>query len=956
MAFIYAKSEFTDLAGTDWEIQIYATATGTDINLPFVLGPDGFSLSYDFDGYDRAKPIVGSRVQFTLYHPTAWDAYFDLLYNSFDSQAEGSFWVKIFRDPDNINELFWCGELLPEQTIIPDEYPNAAITLTAVDGLRNLDGIDYNNDGVAYQGSTSILGHVHNCIQKLQISDIWTASDIELRFFEDFIGKEYKDHISGGQNQQLQNATIAHSTFYNLDQDGIKKYFSTYEVLQNIALTFNATFFMAQGSIWFVPLGAIQSQGTGGMSIVHHMMGDGSRTYNAYPNTTFTSSFGSSGATQFSKLAGFERTSCPAFKEAKRTRNYQGDKPVVKDSLYERTDIVASTILDDEDIEYQAPRKFLVSGVLRYTYPGDSTAINGDKIARLKLGVRLRVGDAGGASRYLSRVATFSSSNFLFANFFNPAHDTDENDFFYYVSEFPDTTWSTTAANYELTTGTFNKRLGTANNSNGILSFGFSFLTPEIPADATGLQLSIDDLSGLSHIGGVDTDLVDASADFVIDNFQCHIFDDSNTQEFSSLDITATNPDDARYKFDQGTTLIGDRITDSDLGTISIYNGGSSSVDASEWTNLQSSTASLSINGLGVRERLAANENAKRIERGTLFQVGSTFIHPYTILTNTDDSGNFYQVTGLRFVASRSEYDIECMFLSRDVAGITLVSDNAKGTPGEGLPDVLPGVKAPGIETVFKTAQADISALQTDLADFIGGGQAKVLAPIGDISPPSLKIHKENADLLTQTEVGVKLIVDSSIVSTHVLTLPKAPPTTGTAVMSYNSTGNMSSLPDGAANEFLQTNGSGALSWAAAGGGGGGWHGSSTTIKILPNEFAANDDYSRMTQFIEDDTASTLGVRCVTSAQELYAFIAIPDGYKVTHVQAYASASTASAVELYQFNHTTGAIQSVGSGNFNALIDSTDFDSSSTVSAVVKLIPASSVTIIYGASLTIATI
>jgi hypothetical protein len=174
--------------------------------------------------------------------------------------------------------------------------------------------------------------------------------------------------------------------------------------------------------------------------------------------------------------------------------------------------------------------------------------------------------------------------------------------------------------------------------------------------------------------------------------------------------------------------------------------------------------------------------------------------------------------------------------------------------------------------------------------------------------------------------------------------------------MSYNSTGNMGSLPDGAANEFLQTNGAGALSWAAAGGGGGGWHGSSTTIKILPNEFAANDDYSRMTQFIEDDTASTLGVRCVTSAQELYAFIAIPEGYKVTHVKAYASASTASAVELYKFNHTTGAIQSKGSGNFNAQIDSTDFDSSSTISAVVKLIPASSVTIIYGASLTIATI
>jgi hypothetical protein len=914
MGYTLFTSEFTDLKDEDWKVKIYTTNSGSDTNIPFSLGPDGFRLSYDFDEYDRCKPIVGSRVQFTMYQNDSYTAISNAFYILLGSETEGEWRVEIYKDPDSANTLFWAGELLAEQTIIPDEYPSAAVQLTAVDGLANLKGIKYNSSGSAYTGTATILGHLHNIIQKLHVSDIWTASDVELKFYEDFIGKEYKDDIAGAQNKQLENAKISHDAFYNKDSEGIKQYYSAYEVLETLALTFNVCVFCSEGSVWWLPLGAIQDHANT-LDTANYMLGDGSVTYNTVANVTTGATFGSA-STQYEKLKGWERTSTPQFKEVKRTREYGGVKPVVKDSLYNKTEIEASTILDDEDIEYPAGRKFLVSGMLRYEYPGDNTSTDGDKIARLKLGIRIRVGDAGGDDRYLLRATTFNANNFSYANFFDSATDTDENDFFYYNSEQIDAAWSASPSYYEIISPTlFNKRLGTENNQSGVLFVGFQFLTPEITA-ATGLQLSAT-LAGVDKTGGADTDLVDGTSDFSITNFQANIYDEATAQEFNSYDITATNPDDSRYKFNQGTTLIGDRISDSDLGTI-LINNGSSYVDSTEWTSLLSSTSSLSINGLGVRERLAANLTGKRIERGTLYKVGSTWIHPYTILSYLDDSGNYYQITGLNYVANSCEYDIQCMYLSRSITGITVVQDNSKGPNVNGFPEVLPDTKGPGADNIVSDNSTKLGFITTDTH-----GITKVTTSTGG--------------------AGIDI------------SLPISKATTGHEIIAINAGGAMSPVADGSSGEFLKTDGSGVLSWAAAtASGSDGFFGSKTLLKVMPSEFIMNDDYTRAPVVVEDDVTNILGIKAPSSATELYAFIVIPSGMKATHVQVYASATTSSAVDVRTFNQTTGGSVSQTTGDLGSNIDITDITSTDTRNMVIKLSPASAATVIYGADVTIA--
>ena len=175
--------------------------------------------------------------------------------------------------------------------------------------------------------------------------------------------------------------------------------------------------------------------------------------------------------------------------------------------------------------------------------------------------------------------------------------------------------------------------------------------------------------------------------------------------------------------------------------------------------------------------------------------------------------------------------------------------------------------------------------------------------------------------------------------------------------MTINALGAMNPLADGASGEFLKTNGAGSLSWAAAGGGGGGgWFGSTALLKVMPCEFMANDDAGRSGfngLYIEDDTSNALGVRIHNVNTEMYVMKAIPTGYKATHVEVYASSTVINGVDVFGFNQTTGATSSKGTGNTNATIDITDVTSGADVNICIKVSPAVSTILIYGADITI---
>ena len=128
---------------------------------------------------------------------------------------------------------------------------------------------------------------------------------------------------------------------------------------------------------------------------------------------------------------------------------------------------------------------------------------------------------------------------------------------------------------------------------------------------------------------------------------------------------------------------------------------------------------------------------------------------------------------------------------------------------------------------------------------------------------------------------------------------------------------------------------------------------SKTLIKLMPIDFVSNDDRASAYAVVEDDTSDILGIRAGHSSVELYAFVKIPDGYKATHVQVLASASTSNAVICKTFNYTTGDTTDLETFDFNTNENITDVTATTTNDLVIKLSPASNVTIIYGATITI---
>lgn len=130
-----------------------------------------------------------------------------------------------------------------------------------------------------------------------------------------------------------------------------------------------------------------------------------------------------------------------------------------------------------------------------------------------------------------------------------------------------------------------------------------------------------------------------------------------------------------------------------------------------------------------------------------------------------------------------------------------------------------------------------------------------------------------------------------------------------------------------------------------------GWNGNSTRIKILPHQFIPNDDENNSVAYEDDDTNKA--VRVTESDMEMYAFVAIPEGYKATHARIYGGATD--TVTVYESDIDDGQWgSSLGSASVGTEINITDVNADTTNFLVIKINVNSSGDDIYGGYVTIA--
>ena len=134
---------------------------------------------------------------------------------------------------------------------------------------------------------------------------------------------------------------------------------------------------------------------------------------------------------------------------------------------------------------------------------------------------------------------------------------------------------------------------------------------------------------------------------------------------------------------------------------------------------------------------------------------------------------------------------------------------------------------------------------------------------------------------------------------------------------------------------------------------------STTTIKVLPNEFMINDDTfdaGGVAYATFDDDIGAMGVKVSDATAELITFVKIPAGFMVTHIRVHGSASTSNACKAYRFNYQTGARASGTTYQFdiNEYKDITDIVGSATEDLCLEVAPAANTDTIFGATVTIA--
>ena len=683
---VQGRAEFTGINDEDWRIDIVHLAGATTNAVEFFVGGDGFVLNYDNAGeFEECPTIMGSSVSFTMMFDPDDRSHFQGLFDDFNADPEGEWAVAIYKDPDGTNTLYWVGTILPEGIVVEDISPHEQVTITAVDGLGQLDGIDFNDGGTAYQGATSYGVILWEALKKVPHIDYWQGTDDFLYIFEDFVASNYSGYAAPVTTPTFISlfSQITHETFHNVDNDGEPRYFSAKEVIESLCKTLNCTMFMYEGKFWFMPLGVKQSQ-TSAQAIIIKKSG----TTGATSAITFGKTFGGNTG-NFYKRRGWVRTAAPPYKEVKLTRNYQGDKPVVLKSNYTSANMAASLVLDDEDATYEQDLRFKVGGNLMYRHTGIPTGTTDtNRYGRIVLKISLRLGDGDGSTDYyLKRNYSIGTTSFIHASLNGYNNDFPTN-LELGADAYDDITWTNTDTDRFQIVCPFvidrEQGIGPNLTDGAYINYRFDLVTPPLTAARDGLQMFLN-ITSIQADGTTTTDFTDTNyADYSVRNFKCAIFDDAQEQEFGTVDITATG-DQGRFELDLGETLVGDRITSMDHGIIKVYDG-STYVDATDWRSLNSTTASLGINKLAVRERMAFHRTGKRMERGQLIGTGNGYLAPYTVLTDAEDS-NVYFLTALRYVATDDEYDATLILSSRDVTGITEAQDNPQPSKDVTPPD-----------------------------------------------------------------------------------------------------------------------------------------------------------------------------------------------------------------------------------------------------------------------------
>lgn len=147
MAGVYARSEFTDLFGIDYKVEIYDTTYGSGIVYPFTSEGNSFLSTYNgIDDKPLLTPAFKSNITVQMLIKSTDTAIISLL-NELPNGKEDQYYLRIYKDTGGGYTLWFVGMILTDACQYNDAH-NYIFELAATDGLNRLENFDYPIDDI----------------------------------------------------------------------------------------------------------------------------------------------------------------------------------------------------------------------------------------------------------------------------------------------------------------------------------------------------------------------------------------------------------------------------------------------------------------------------------------------------------------------------------------------------------------------------------------------------------------------------------------------------------------------------------------------------------------------------------------------------------------------------------------------------------------------------------------
>lgn len=634
---------------------------------------EAFTLTYDGNDDDLFQPIMGSKCVIEFYNRDDYSTEMNDFLDDLLSRDEGDLTVAIYSDPDGDDDLYWAGVIFSEQTEVENISLPAKVTLTAGDDIATLKAIEYNDDGTAYTGNDSLLDHVINCLTKTRTTDFWGGSDAFLWWGEYFI---YNDPGNGLVDVPT-DLGFQHEEFYDTAVPGLLNYYSTYEILEAICSALMLTLMQSNGKWILLPRHRYQDSIT---VTYDRFTKSGSSAGSAVTPVNFKTI--DSGAGDPKILAGWEEAHLNPVRAVYRKYDFRGNFPVITDT-WEEADFDTLTASNDNFVIPSGEQLF-VTGFLRIDQTADGTRTGDERFLRYEVIVEFKVGDY-----YLKRVAS------VLPAFSTQFADGDPVDVF--TTQLASASWTQIDTDrWELFSMPVNALEG------DVVNQPVAFVTPALPADAQGIDITVDviayEADGTTSSGITS----DAFADAVVsvDNLRVYI-GDGDTNTIDSILYNATSDNTAHDIYELPDAIIGDQVTNTATrGSLRLTSDDS--YTGSNWGKV-SALDNIEVIQMLCQQHMTQRNVTTFIQIGTLY---ATEMFPYLMYLYDSKT---YVPYRFAFRANSAEYDVELFNVQEVGTGITVADgdrlDTDNGTDTGSDPGAGVAIQSAAVQAVERLAE-----------------------------------------------------------------------------------------------------------------------------------------------------------------------------------------------------------------------------------------------------------